>query len=407
MFKWSATNSIPMTVLQALDIVLSDQMAIYFPGQTVEGVIIVHISEAMKMRSIKASILGYSYTAIEDPGGLRLGVLFTREKEKHLDETMVVWGDANGSEDVLAAGKYNFNFQFKLPNDAQLPSSFEYRTSHIRYEIMATIDRPWKSDHLSKRAFTFLQIIDVNKPPLSQPLPPKEAETSICCLCCTSGPITLKASIDRSGYCPGESISLKTECINNTNTDMEGIQVRLYRIDSRTVPGRTIIHNEIYSKLCSDPIKELQNFTWNPAITVPVVAPTINTSKSITVSYELQVSLTVLSGNTLELKIPITIGTIPLHVAAPNIANPSPGQSPPDVPPSYDAIHEAVSYDYMECVDGPYELKEIDSREYVTYKLSFAPLYPCVKSSLQANNSPVTNQPTTTHVDDVAISTNQ
>ncbi|EDV21386.1 uncharacterized protein TRIADDRAFT_59962 [Trichoplax adhaerens] len=318
-------------------------MAIYFPGQTVEGVIIVHISEAMKMRSIKASILGYSYTAIEDPGGLRLGVLFTREKEKHLDETMVVWGDANGSEDVLAAGKYNFNFQFKLPNDAQLPSSFEYRTSHIRYEIMATIDRPWKSDHLSKRAFTFLQIIDVNKPPLSQPLPPKEAETSICCLCCTSGPITLKASIDRSGYCPGESISLKTECINNTNTDMEGIQV----------------------------------------------------------------SLTVLSGNTLELKIPITIGTIPLHVAAPNIANPSPGQSPPDVPPSYDAIHEAVSYDYMECVDGPYELKEIDSREYVTYKLSFAPLYPCVKSSLQANNSPVTNQPTTTHVDDVAISTNQ
>ena len=69
----------------------------------------------------------------------------------------------------------------------------------------------------------------------------QEEETTICCLCCTSGPIILKGCINRNGYCPGESIHLKVECINNTGTDMESILARLYRTMEWTAKGKFIL----------------------------------------------------------------------------------------------------------------------------------------------------------------------
>ena len=81
-------------MLKALDIVLSQQPPIYFPGQYVEGIVVVDNTEAMKVRSIKVTILGYSQASLEDPGP-NISVIITTENEKHLDETIVAWGDGN------------------------------------------------------------------------------------------------------------------------------------------------------------------------------------------------------------------------------------------------------------------------------------------------------------------------
>lgn len=80
--------------LKALDIVLSQQPAIYFSGQYVEGIIIVHNTETIKARSIKVTLLGCSHASLEDPGR-HYGVLYTAEKAMHLEETAVVWGEGN------------------------------------------------------------------------------------------------------------------------------------------------------------------------------------------------------------------------------------------------------------------------------------------------------------------------
>ncbi len=72
------------------------------------------------------------------------------------------------SQYTLDAGFHRFPFQFQLPN-RPMPCSFEGTLGHVRYFMRAVIDRPWKFDHVTKRAFTVAGIpYDLNK--ISNPL---------------------------------------------------------------------------------------------------------------------------------------------------------------------------------------------------------------------------------------------
>ena len=61
---------------------------------------------------------------------------------------------------VLSAGEYTFDFECKLPQE--LPSSFEGRHGHVRYLARACIERNWKSNVVTKKAFTILNGLDLN-----------------------------------------------------------------------------------------------------------------------------------------------------------------------------------------------------------------------------------------------------
>lgn len=61
------------------------------------------------------------------------------------------------------AGNYSYPFQMQLPNS--LPSSFEGAHGNVRYYIKCAIDRPWKFDHKTKRVFTVISQLDLNRVP--------------------------------------------------------------------------------------------------------------------------------------------------------------------------------------------------------------------------------------------------
>ena len=65
----------------------------------------------------------------------------------------------------LCGGFHAFSFEFTLP-DQYLPFSYESRYGYVRYFITATIHKPWKHDHVTKRAFTVLgEALDLNEDP--------------------------------------------------------------------------------------------------------------------------------------------------------------------------------------------------------------------------------------------------
>lgn len=67
-----------------------------------------------------------------------------------------------------------------------------------------------------------------------------ENETILCCCCCQSGPIKLKVSIDRCGYCPGEKIAIDAECQNLTSRRLGCIRVLLTRHVEWKAKGKQI-----------------------------------------------------------------------------------------------------------------------------------------------------------------------
>ena len=81
-----------------------------------------------------------------------------------LFRSAVVCSVAEGSfvdkDPVLLAGEYTFDFECKLPQE--LPSSFEGRHGQVRYLARACIERNWKSNVVTKKAFTILNGLDLN-----------------------------------------------------------------------------------------------------------------------------------------------------------------------------------------------------------------------------------------------------
>lgn len=78
----------------------------------------------------------------------------------------IIFNLDNNSEDAnnpLPAGQHTFPFQLQLPQD--LPPSFEGAYGYIRYWAKATIDKPWKFDQHTKRAFTVIPSLDLNQQP--------------------------------------------------------------------------------------------------------------------------------------------------------------------------------------------------------------------------------------------------
>ena len=60
-------------------------------------------------------------------------------------------------------GRHQYNFE--LPLQHNLPSSFEGECGYVRYLCKATIDKPWKFDHDTKAAFTVISHLDLNREP--------------------------------------------------------------------------------------------------------------------------------------------------------------------------------------------------------------------------------------------------
>ena len=72
----------------------------------------------------------------------------------------VAEGSFVDKDPVLLAGEYTFDFECKLPQE--LPSSFEGRHGQVRYLARACIERNWKSNVVTKKAFTILNGLDLN-----------------------------------------------------------------------------------------------------------------------------------------------------------------------------------------------------------------------------------------------------
>ena len=301
-------------------ITLSEENLVYFSGSSVEGSVVLELSAPKSAQSISITLSG--------TGNVRWTETYTTGSGEHRQTHTIVhsdtqsfftdmkkrlWGTDTESQE-LAAGRHEFPFKFRLPMNSTLPTSFESHLGHIRYSLVATMRQSWEVEHTSTtRAINVNEVIDINTPSLREPLSGSN-DKNLCCLWCTSGPISLTAKIDRGGYCPGESIAISIEAQNHSNIKMKSVRATLKQKIVYKARSQTKVKHKIIHRIEGPGIGRRGTSNWNnELLTIPATIPSITTCRCIKVSYILTITVDIPGAKDLHVNIPIKIGNVPFQ----------------------------------------------------------------------------------------------
>ena len=298
---------------------LSGNNTVYYAGSHVEGSVILDLTEPKNAQEISIVFSGKAYVQWIEERSSGNAVDYSDTEIIVNDEFIQLWGNGKDSQE-LAAGQHEFPFKFELPSNCVLPTSFESPASgyqapvgYIRYSLLARIRRSWKFDHTTTRAITVNEIVDINTAQLTTPLSSSNEKT-LCCLCCTSGPLSLSVQTDRGGYCPGESIAISTEGENHSNRRVTSVRATLKQVVSYYARGRRHESSKIIKRIEGRGIYPGASSNWsNKLLSIPVIAPSINSCRILKLSYVLTVTFGIPNAIDLHVTIPIIIGNVPFR----------------------------------------------------------------------------------------------
>ena len=324
----------------------------------------------MKVAGIHIHLCGHCSVHWATQGGIISR--FHRAEEQYLHDELCLWG-GDGGEHFLQPGNYQFPFFFQLPQ-VPLPTSFESCTGQIRYWLEARLNRPWKFDHATKRAFTILERVDLNlsQEDLAGARHGEIRKTVGCQLRCETGPLTLTASTDRGGYCPGENILVTAHLTNNSYKLITSIRAHLIRhvvhFARRSRHNQKDVLSRVQAVVSVPPG---DNFEWNQqSLPIPPSPPTSQTSRNTHISCLVDVEVIIdRMLFTLHLKLPIVIGTEPLRSVYANTTLP------------------AIGWGQAEAVN-------IADNQYTMGQTQFIPLFPMVQLPQAGEDPPPQHQGT-------------
>ena len=304
-----------MGKLKLFVINLSGNNLVYFAGSDVKGTVSLELSEPKTIQGISIALSGKAYvhwTEQTNNGRHPVNLRCYDTQIIFNDLLIPLWGNGRHSQQ-LAAGRYEFPFNFQLPSNRILPTSFESQTGYIRYSLLARISRSWKFDHTTTRAITVNEIVDINTARLTAPLS-RSSEKTLCCLCCASGPISLSVTTDRGGYCPGEAIAISIEAENHSNRRITSVRAALKQVVVYYARGRSRVHNQFIQRIEGPEIAPGATSNWNnKLLPIPATVPSINSCRILKLSYVLTVTLFISRDIGPHVAIPVKIGNVPFR----------------------------------------------------------------------------------------------
>ncbi|GFR67350.1 arrestin domain-containing protein 3 [Elysia marginata] len=287
-----------MGKLSLFTISFSNPNGVFYAGTMIEGYVTIDLKDSMEMRGIHLTFEGKAqvhWTETESTGtgeNSETRTVSYSASEKYFDQDVLlhgIWSSQGRSTTKLPQGRHTFPFQFLIPPN--LPSSFEGTDGQIRYMIRCKIDKPWKFDHKTKRAFTIISILDLNSDARYSQRLQGVKEKRLCCLCCKSGPISVSFHVDRTGYVPGEVIRPTAEISNGSNRSINKSYVELRMVTKFYAEGSTRTSSTVVGRLTRPSISAHSEDIWSgeEAIVIPPLPPSFLLGcKIIDISYILQ-----------------------------------------------------------------------------------------------------------------------
>lgn len=209
-----------------------------------------------------------------------------------------------------------YPFTCHIPQ-GDFPSSFKGIHGEIDYTLIVGFDRPW---HLTKRFQTEINFAShhITDNALMAPLSLTNSKT-LCCLCCTSGPISMNVRIERKAFRPGEAVRILCE-FSNGSSRMATSKAVLVQIQIYSTHGssRKILQLPMAS-LAGDPVGPYSGDVHRELmLALPDdLQSSLNNCKIFDLSYVLKVHLSVSYARDLTVCCPIFIYSPPEFTGAP------------------------------------------------------------------------------------------
>nr|XP_039251906.1 arrestin domain-containing protein 3-like [Styela clava] len=309
-----------MGKLSVFGITLEGNRTVYFPGDFIKGQVLIQVTEPMKMKAIKIMCVGRAYVHWTETRTTGSGENQRTETENYsetenlFEQTIIVHGEGANEQTNLSQGQHVFPFQYQLPTP--LPSSYEDGIGYIRYWVKGTIVKPWKFDKYTTQVFTVLDTLDLNNiPNISTPSGNSDTKT-LCCWCCTSGPIEAEFHTDRSGYVPGEYILINAAITNSSYSKVKYTSAMLMQNVTYHATTKTRIDSRVVNTIMGPGVDKRATENWtNKRLHIPPLPPSESLHCriiDITYSVIFQAHLRTCAVD-MRLYAPITIGTIPIR----------------------------------------------------------------------------------------------
>ncbi|XP_078253163.1 arrestin domain-containing protein 3-like [Rhinoraja longicauda] len=287
----------------------------YSCGEWVSGRIVMELTDKTEVKALKIHAKGEAYVHWTETSGTadsRRTESYTQRLRYFKHKYLLIGSESSDEVTVLQEGRHEYPFSLVLPQMPPLPSSFKGTYGHVKYWMTAKLHRPLKLRSKTKEPFTVFNHVDINAPRLLEPHTAMN-EKIICCWCCASGPISLKARVERMGYVAGESVEIFVEIENHSSRKV---------VPKAAILRSTIFHakskkrgmSEVIIKTEGEPVLAGQNDSQNTMVLkIPELIPTLMNCTIIQMDYLIKVTLDIPRSMSLKVDLPIVIGTIPLH----------------------------------------------------------------------------------------------
>ena len=302
---------------------------LFYAGDPIVGKVKFNVTKTLKARGIKVTLLGSaSYTATKRvKRGNRYTNVTDTITDKFFEQAVEVLPGA-GQTQELQPGDYEYPFSWQLPGSS--PSTWVAKTTGqggffdsgkpkgmIKYTAKGEIDVPMGFDKSCETIFNVTNVRDLNNyVHLANPVSLNRSK-EVGFLCFTSGRIVLTASLDKSGFVPGEKMEAKIECNNQSSKPLKLLLKFMQIVKYKGRIGETIplmTHNLA-------PQQPGQTDSIKHSMQVMQLVPSgMNEYNTVDICYEIHVEATAEGGIDqfpLKVQIPITIGNIPFKADFP------------------------------------------------------------------------------------------
>ncbi|XP_058823911.1 arrestin domain-containing protein 17-like isoform X1 [Topomyia yanbarensis] len=297
----------------------SNPLAVYRPGDTVNGNVELTLGKNKKFRGVCLRINGFASTYWD--AKVKNGSTNNKKRktsfkgrEDYFNTISYLVGSDVGNPLEVVAGSYSYPFSCVIPTNA--PASMEGKCGHIRYLVQLTLERPWKHDIVYLAPFTVRGESDLNLLSGTLSLPSK-AEIVTSFYFGLSDPLVVTATTPRSGYAPGEAIELVIHVNNQSSVDVKTIMIKLQRVVTfvSQVPWTEhFVENTVLEERNTGKIGRRHNARFEENILIGGGVPTNDSlCRIIFTKYEIEIVVhPVRSRKRPTIRLPIVLGTVGL-----------------------------------------------------------------------------------------------